>query len=37
MDLEMLAKELGRNHSAMYKDLASKLKCSRVRIKAAWS
>jgi hypothetical protein len=28
MDLQMLAKELGRSHSAMHKDLASKLKCS---------
>jgi hypothetical protein len=28
MDLQMLAKELGRNHSAMHKDLAPRLKCS---------
>ena len=28
MDLQMLAKELGRNHSAMHKDLAPKLRCS---------
>ncbi len=28
IDLQMLAKELGRNHSAMHKVLAPKLKCS---------
>jgi hypothetical protein len=28
IDLQRLAKTLGRNHSAMHKDLASKLKCS---------
>jgi hypothetical protein len=28
IDLRMLAEELGRNHSAMHKDLAPKLKCS---------
>lgn len=28
MDLQMLAKELGRDHSAMHKELAPRLKCS---------